>query len=99
MGSKVLPIDCLQGNDHVGEATVPLLCTRKLYQSKRLCFVLGDHPVTAGIYNNIGRALDNKGDYDWDMAMYQKALTIKEAGLGDHPVTVATGNEMGILLH
>jgi tetratricopeptide (TPR) repeat protein len=41
--------------------------------------LLGNHPLAATTYNNIGLVLYKKGDYDDVIYMFQKALTIQEA--------------------
>ncbi|MFL5587992.1 MAG: tetratricopeptide repeat protein [Ktedonobacteraceae bacterium] len=59
-----------------------------------------DHPNTQYLLNNLAVLYLNKGKYEEAESLFQRALVIREKGLGpEHPDTASTLNNLAVLYH
>ena len=62
--------------------------------------VVGEHPTTATIYNNIASIYDCQGQYKLALEWYERALVIRETMLGkDHPDSAITYNNIACVYY
>ena len=66
------------------------------YKNRKGTALGPEHPDVAAIYNNLGLAYNQKGEYDKAVEYYEKSLALKLKALGaEHPSVGTTYFNMG----